>query len=81
MLSLGPALPCPALEFHSAPSAVMPWQVLRKHFKSNLPVEVMWQGPREMDDATWAFISGKFAPIRGIDITKTPHPVPGLLRP
>ena len=45
---------------------------------SRLPVEVMWQGPPEMDKKTWGSIEAMFAPIRGVDITNTPHPVPQL---
>lgn len=53
-------------------------KVLREHHKSQLPVEVMWQGAGEMDDKTWGSINERFLPIRGVDIQKTPHPVPGL---
>ena len=53
-------------------------KVLRDHHMSPLPVEVMWQGPAEMDSSTWTSIKDKFAPIRGVDIQSTPHPVPGL---
>ena len=55
-------------------------KVLREHHKSQIPIEVMWQGPEEMDIKTWASIKEKFAPIRGVDITKEAHPVPGLQR-
>ena len=55
-------------------------QVIREHFLSRLPVEVMWQGPQEMDKKTWGSIESMFAPIRGVDITNTPHPVPQLHR-
>ena len=59
---------------------VLTMQVLREHFLSQLPVEVMWQGQEEMDSKTWASIERDFGPIRGIDIRSTPHPVDGLHR-
>ena len=53
-------------------------RVLRHHLKSTLPIEVMWQSKDEMDNFTWSNISEDFEPIRGIDISSTPHPVPNL---
>ncbi|GAX76848.1 hypothetical protein CEUSTIGMA_g4294.t1 [Chlamydomonas eustigma] len=55
-------------------------KVLRGYHKSKLPVEVMWQSADEMDTKTWQKIQSLFSPIRGIDISTTPHPVPGLHR-
>ena len=55
-------------------------KVLREHHKSQIPIEVMWQGAAEMDSKTWDGIKDKFSPIRGVDITKEAHPVPGLQR-
>ncbi|GFR44947.1 hypothetical protein Agub_g6038, partial [Astrephomene gubernaculifera] len=47
-------------------------------FRCGLPVEVAWQGSGEMDAATWASLERHFAPLRGINVRDTPHPVRGL---
>ncbi|GIL76628.1 hypothetical protein Vretifemale_6130, partial [Volvox reticuliferus] len=52
--------------------------VLRRHFGCNLPVEVAWQGPAEMDNTTWRSLERHFSPIRGFDVRAAPHPVPEL---
>ncbi|PNH05653.1 hypothetical protein TSOC_008058 [Tetrabaena socialis] len=57
---------------------VVTLKVLRHHFNCSLPVEVMWQGPAEMDAATWASLQRSFGPLRGVDVQATPHPVEGL---
>ena len=79
-----PACPLPAYgvgRLTRLPPPCLPSpQVLREHHKSTLPVEVMWQGAGEMDNKTWGSINSTFTPIRGVDITTFPHPVPGMHR-
>lgn len=49
-------------------------QVLRETLRCTLPVEVAWQGPHEMDDATLAALQDKFGPLRGFDMQAMPYP-------
>jgi hypothetical protein len=53
-------------------------KVVRHHLNSSLPIEIMWQSKDEMDDRSWDHIQEEFMPIRGVDISSIPHPVPGL---
>lgn len=46
-------------------SAVITLRVLRRHLRCQLPVELMWDGPSEMDAATLAALEREFKPLRG----------------
>ena len=39
-----------------------------------LPVELVWHGANEMDNATLASLQKEFGPIRGYDISQVPYP-------
>jgi hypothetical protein len=49
-------------------------RVLRHHLRCRLPVEVAWQGPREMDEATLAALDRDYGPVLGLDVSSTPYP-------
>lgn len=49
-------------------------QVLRETLGCSLPVEVAWQGPKEMDNVTLAALQHRFGPLRGFDVQAMPYP-------
>jgi hypothetical protein len=59
-------------------NALVTLKVVRHHLNSSLPIEIMWQSKDEMDSRSWDRIREEFKPIRGVDISSIPHPVPGL---
>jgi hypothetical protein len=59
-------------------NALVTLKVVRHHLNSSLPIEIMWQSMDEMDSRSWDRIREEFKPIRGVDISSIPHPVPSL---
>jgi hypothetical protein len=49
-------------------------RVLRRRLGCGLPVEVAWQGPREMDNATLAALDRDYGPVFGFDVGAVPYP-------
>ncbi|GAX81590.1 hypothetical protein CEUSTIGMA_g9018.t1 [Chlamydomonas eustigma] len=61
-------------------NALVTLRVLRINLRCRLPVELMWLGAGEGSKKRWRSIERLFSPIRGVDLTKERHPVPGLHR-
>lgn len=53
---------------------VVQLKVLRETLGCSLPVEVAWQGPKEMDNVTLAALQHRFGPLRGFDVQAMPYP-------
>jgi hypothetical protein len=53
---------------------VVTLRILRLHLGCTLPVEVAWQGPREMDAASLAALDQQYGPVFGFDVTGVPYP-------
>jgi hypothetical protein len=51
-----------------------PVQVLREVLHCKLPVELVWQGPREMDAVTLEEMQKRYGPLRGYNISTVPFP-------
>jgi hypothetical protein len=49
-------------------------QVLREVLHCTLPVEVAWQGSKEMTNATLAALQQHFGPLTGFDVMAVPYP-------
>jgi hypothetical protein len=49
-------------------------RVLRHHLRCKLPVEVAWQGPKEMDGAMLAALDSEYGPVLGVDVSTVPYP-------
>lgn len=55
-------------------SAVITLHVLRHHLRCQLPIELVWDGPDEMDASTLASLEREFKPLRGYSLAGMKSP-------
>ncbi len=49
-------------------------QVLREELNCTLPIELVWHGTGEMDNATLVGLKKFFDPLEGYDVSTKPYP-------